>query len=334
MRLPPIDYFRPKSLQEALAVVAQDEERVVLMGGGTASIVSLKQRLLRRDIIVDIGQLEELCFIEENDGYLKVGSATTLQMLLQSEILRQKAPLLINAASRVASAQVRNVATIGGNLCLDTRCCFYNRSEGWRAHLRSCFKLQGEVCNAAKGAKKCQAIFSSDLPPSLVALGAEVVIASNGNKRTIPLQDLYSGKGESPLVLNPKDIVSQIRVPLMDARTCSSYLKLANLKAIEFPSMSVATFLRFRQNTELLADVRIVLGAISSAPKRITKAERLLADEGLSHKTLREAADIAHEETKPIGNTVMPAAYRRRMVRVFVTRAILEACDEAGVKIP
>jgi 4-hydroxybenzoyl-CoA reductase beta subunit len=332
MRLPAIDYFRPKSLQEALAVLAQDE-RAILIGGGTALIVSLKQRLLRKDIIVDIGQLEELCFIDENDGYLDVGSATTLQMLHQSEILRQKAPLLINTASKVASAQVRNTATIGGNLCQDTRCCFYNRSEGWRAHLRSCFKLQGEVCNAAKGAKKCQAIFSSDLAPSLVALDAEVTIANNESQRTIPLEDLYSGNGESPLTLNPGDIVSRIRVPLMDGLTSSSYFKLTNLEAVGFSSLSVATWLKFHQDTESLAEVRIVLGAISSAPKRILEAERFLVEEGLSQKTLKIAADMAHEEARPIGNAVMLAAYRRKMVRVFLTRAILKACDEAGVKI-
>jgi 4-hydroxybenzoyl-CoA reductase beta subunit len=333
MRLPAIDYFRPKSLQEALTVLERDEESAILIGGGTALIVSLKQRLLKKDIVVDIGHLEELCFIDENDGYLEVGSATTLQMLHQSEVLHQKLPLLINAALKVASGQVRNVATIGGNLCQDTRCCFYNRSQSWRAHLRSCFKLQGEVCNAVKGAKECQAIFSSDLAPSLIALDAQVTITSKGNKRIIPLLDLYSGKGENPLVLKGNEIVSKIRVPSMDGRISSAYLKLSNLKAVEFPSLSVAVLLKFQENTESLADARIVLGAISSAPKRIRDAEHVLVEKGLSRETLREAAELAHEEAKPVGNAVLPTAYRRRMVKVFVTRAILESCEKAGVKI-
>jgi len=333
MRLPATDYFQPKSLQEALVVLAQDGERAVLMGGGTALVVSLKQRLLRKDLIVDIGQLKELCFIDENDGYLELGSATTLVMLLNSKILHQKAPLLAVAASRVASAQVRNAATIGGNLCLDTRCCYYNRSEEWRAHLKPCFKLRGRVCNAAKGAKACQAIFSSDLAPSLIALDAEVTIARKDKEKTIPLLDFYSGKGDSPLVLKTAEIVSQIRVPVTDGLSSSAYLKLSNRKAVDFPSLSVATVLKFHEKTNVLADVRIVLGAISSTLKRITKAERLLVDEGLSYKTVKKAADVAYEQARPIGNAVMPAAYRRRMVRVYVAKAIFEACHEAGVRL-
>lgn len=334
MRLPAITYIKPENLQKALSALAHEGEKSSVMGGGTSLVVSLRHRLLDANRIVDISQLEELRFVEERNGYLEIGSATTLETVRNSEILRAKAPILVQAASRVASMQVRNVATVGGNICLDAKCCYYNRSEDWRSGLEACFKLDGYTCNAARGAKTCQAIFSSDLAPALIALDAEATVEREGAKRSAPLLDLYSGKGESPLALIPGEILTSVRVPLANGRSYSSYMKLANREAVDFPLLSVAAVLKFAGDAKELADIRIVLSAISSAPRRIARAEHLLLEKGLSLGRIEEAAEIAYKEARPIDNAAAAsAAYRKKMVRVYVARAIAEACREAGVTL-
>ena len=333
MRLPPIIYHKPSSLSEALDFLARQGQAATVMGGGTALINSLRHRLVEPEYVIALDHLPELCSTQEFADHMEIGSATTLRTILASDILRQKAPLLLQAAAEVASAQVRNAATLGGNICLDTRCVYYNRSAEWRTVLKSCFKLGGEICHAVKRAKGCQAVFSSDLAPALLALDATLLLETKEQKRTIPLADFYSGKGENPLALNAGEILTRIRIPLPGGRSSSSYVKLANRQAVDFPMLSVAVHVRWADGGAGVEDIRIVLGAISSLPLRMREAENLLKKEGLSAAPIERAAALAYQEAKPVPNTVLSAAYRKKMVRAYTQRAILEACRRGGIRL-
>ncbi len=325
MKLPGFDLVQPQSLQEACSILGKHDRKAAMLAGGTALIVSLRYRLSKPSIVVDLKGLTALNYVNRNEsGGLAIGSMVTLETLEKSpSALNEHAPLA-EAAQLVAIPPIRQEATIGGNLCLDTRCIYYNQSEFWRSGLKACFKLGGNICNAVEKGRHCQAVYQGDLGTVLLALGAEVKIASTKGERIIPLAEFFTGRGEKPNVLKPDEILVEVRISPPGQGAAGTYEKLRVREGMEFPIAGVAV--RVKKNRGgAIEQAKVVLGAVGSSPIEVPKAVGLLEGQkptdDLLQRVSREAMDRAH----PVGNLAMNASYRKKMVGVLVKRALRRA---------
>jgi 4-hydroxybenzoyl-CoA reductase subunit beta len=214
------------------------------------------------------------------------------------------------------------MGTIGGNLCVDTRCNYYNQSYEWRRAIGFCMKRDGDVCLVAPGSPRCVAVASSDTAPALMALGATVVLAGPDGERTEPVAALYRDDGMAYLAKRPDEILTAILLPPVNGLR-STYWKLRRRGSFDFPILGVAAALVLGEDGTC-ADARIVLGAVASRPVEATEAAHLLVGRRLTPELIEEAAAAAYRPAKPLDNTDLTLAYRKRMARVFVSRALRE----------
>src|SRR6201997_4702838 len=211
MSLPEFKLLRPRTLEEAIRHLADHPSNVPVLAGGTDLIPSLRQKLFEPEYVLDIRHIAELRGIRPQPGVgVEIGALTTLTTIKHSEFLQQHCPVLTEAASTVASPLLRNMGTIGGNICLDTRCLWYNQSLTWRKGCGFCIKKDGDLCHVAPGGAKCWAVFSGDTPPALLCLNAEVEIASSEGTRRIPLGEFYTGDGDTYRKLSPDDLLTRV----------------------------------------------------------------------------------------------------------------------------
>jgi len=327
LRLPPFRYLSPQSLQEACRMLA--EEGAVPLAGGTDLLPNMKRRQVRPPALVGLRGLEELKGLrgDERRG-LTIGAATPLAQVSSHPAVVQGYPALARAAGLVATPAIRNMGTIGGNLCLDTRCNYYNQSLLWRQALGFCLKEAGEVCQVAPGSRRCWAVSSSDTAPVAVALGARLRLVSSRGERLLAAEDFYREDGLRYLAREPDEVVAELLLPPPDGLR-STYRKLRRRGSFDFPILGVAVALRLEGG--VCRDVRIVLGAIASAPLRAREAEAALEGRPLTPEAIVEAAELAYRQAKPLDNTDLAHFYRKRMVRVYVAEALAEL---AGLPAP
>src|SRR5690554_4919426 len=226
LRLPEFVYHRPTSLAQALALLGEHAGDVVPIAGGTDAMPNLKHRLLTPSHVVGIRGLPELKGIEVRDGDLVIGAAETLTTVASHPLVLEHAPSLARAAGLVAGPQLRNMGTIGGNLCLDTRCTYYNQTYFWRKALGFCLKKDGDTCHVTKVGKKCVAAHSADTPPVLMTLGATVHLAASDGERSVAVAEFFVADGVRNTVRRPGELVTRIRVPLPGPAVRASYQKL------------------------------------------------------------------------------------------------------------
>ncbi len=207
MSLSQFKLLRPRTLDEAITSLAKYADNIRVLAGGTDLIPSMRQRLFEPQYMLDIRHIKELNGIRTHQGSgIEIGALTSLTTIEHSDILRQRYPVLTEAAATVASPLLRNMGTIGGNICLDTRCLWYNQSLTWRKGCGFCIKKDGNLCHVAPGGTKCWAAFSGDTPPALLCLQAEVEIAGPNGTRRIPLHEFYTGLGDTYRNLQAKRI--------------------------------------------------------------------------------------------------------------------------------
>jgi 4-hydroxybenzoyl-CoA reductase subunit beta len=211
------------------------------------------------------------------------------------------------------------MGTLGGNVCVDTRCNYYNQSYQWRKAVNFCMKKDGEICLVAPGSPRCWAVSSSDTAPALWSLGASVRLAGPAGERTIPISALYQDDGIQYLTKQPGEIVTEIALPPAEGLR-SVYLKLRRRGSFDFPVLGVAATLHMDGAT--VRQARIVLGAVASLPREAPEAARLLVGERLTSELIDRAADAAYRPAKPLDNTDLTHPYRKKMVRVYVARAL------------
>jgi 4-hydroxybenzoyl-CoA reductase subunit beta len=264
-----------------------------------------------------------LDFIAENQEGLRIGALTRLTTLIKSPLVRQRFPILAQAASCVAAPPLRNMATLGGNLCLNTRCFFYNQSQFWRQARPLCFKTGGEMCHAVRGGDYCYSVYQGDLAPVLIALEARVKLARKGSERVIPLLDLYTGQGEEPIGLEAGEILTEVEIPTPTAPWRGDYQKLRYRGAMDFPLVGVAAVLHW--NGENCAGAQVVLTAVASAPVVVEEASKLLEGQKPDEQAIAEAAEAAYKVAHPLANVGSTPLYRRKMVRVLTKRALANA---------
>lgn len=333
MRLPKFEYLVPKTISEACSLLDKFKtEGAKFIAGGTDILPSMKQRVVTPGYLVDLKGIPELSGIDYAvESGLCIGALTTLRTLQASAQVQQNYPALAQAAHAVGAMQHQNMGTIGGNICQDTRCWYYNQSDFWRKSRAVCRKFGGEVCHVVKGGDKCFAIYQGDLAPALIALGAQVVVQGKGKKKdkTITLKEFFSGDGKSPQAIEPTEILTSIIIPPMPPFSGSSYQKLRLREAIDFPLASAAVVLSLESGNGKIKGVKAVLGAVGSGPIDVEEVASILKGNTLTPELIEKAGQEAVKKSHPVANTVSTPEYRKKMAGVMLKRALKAAYEQA-----
>jgi 4-hydroxybenzoyl-CoA reductase subunit beta len=321
LRLPEFRYIAPESAREASRILKDGGADAMAVAGGTDLYPNMKRRQFTPKLVVGLRRAAGMNGIALNGG-LRLGALTTLDDVARHAALRERWPSLARAASLVASPPLRNAATIGGNLCVDTRCTYYNQTEPWRAAIGYCMKRDGTICLVAPGSDKCWALSSSDTAPVLISLGAEVTLESADGTRRLPVAKLYQDDGITYLAKRPHEILTDIHVP--DASGWrTTYRKLRRRGSIDFPILGVAAAVKLGKD-DVVEDARLVLGAVHTHPVEATDAQQFLKGKRLDREAIEMAAGIAYKPAKPLDNADLSYAWRKRMARIEVARALRE----------
>ena len=323
MSLPQFRLLRPRSVEEAISHLARHSGNIRVLAGGTDLIPSMRQKLFEPQVVLDIRHIAELKGIRQLDQETEIGALTTLTAIEHSDFLRQHYPVLTEAAATVASPVLRNMGTIGGNICLDTRCLWYNQSLTWRKGCGFCIKKDGNLCHVAPGGTKCWAAFSGDTPPALLCLNAEVEIAGPAGLRRIPLREFYTGIGDDYRKLQANELLTRIFLPKTTAGFRGAYRKLRIRGSIDYPLAGVAIALK-RVNGHV-SDARVALTAVNPAPMLVKGASQMLEGKVVDEAIAEAVGDLAAKTAKPLTTSALTPEYRREMIRVFTKRAILSA---------
>ena len=324
LRLPPFNYYRPKTLTEAIHLIAdQRPEDTMLVAGGTDLYPNMKRQQFTPQTLVGLRHLPELqeCTGTAQQG-MTLGAGVSLAQLSQHEAITTGYSALAIAAGLVSTPQLRNMGTLGGNLCVDTRCNYYNQTYWWRQAIGFCLKKDGDTCWVAPGSARCWAVSSSDTAPMLLALGAQVRLVGPRAERLIPVQQLYQDDGMTYLGKQHDEILTDILLPPATGLRMR-YFKLRRREAFDFPILSVAIALRLAESGEC-TEARVVLGAVASAPVLATDAAAVLVGQRLTPEVIETAAAAAFKPAKPLDNTDLLLSYRKKMVRVHVARTLRE----------
>jgi 4-hydroxybenzoyl-CoA reductase subunit beta len=303
-------------------LLAEHGAQAMVVAGGTDLYPNMKRRQFEPAVLVGLRAIRELGAIagDARRG-LVIGAGATLSRVAGHPEIATQYPALARAAGVVSTPQLRNMGTLGGNVCVDTRCNYYNQSYEWRQAIGFCMKKDGDVCLVAPGSPRCWAVSSSDTAPVLWSLGAEVTLVGPAGERRIPIAALYRDDGIRYLQKAPEEIVTEIRLPPVDGWR-ATYWKLRRRGAFDFPVLGAAVAVRM--DGDVCRDARVVLGAVASTPREAPEAVQALVGERLTPEVNARAADAAARPAKPLDNTDLVYHYRKRMARVYVARALRE----------
>lgn len=320
IQVPPVGFVAAETLEQAAQLVANPENRAVLIAGGTDLVPKLKRHQASPVTLVSLAHIEAMHGISvTSDGTCVIGALTTLTEIAQSPDVP---PLVAAAAGTVASPQIRNSGTIGGNLCVDTRCNYIDMPVTWRDARGRCLKDGGDTCWVAPAGGRCWAISSTDLAPAVIALGATVRLVSARGERIIDAEQLYGTDGINYLTKAPDEILVDVTIPGSTART--SFQKLRRRGSIDFALLSVACAVAFDPDGSC-ASARIVVGGIASSPVSTTDAEAFLVGKHLTSEIIEEASELASKAVRAQDNTDTGQRYRKWMIAVHVAKALTEA---------
>lgn len=328
LTLPVFRWLRPATVEEVLGLLAAHPDECLLVAGGTDAVPNMKHRLHEPRFVVSLAGVEELRFARADAAGLHLGPLLTLGDLSAHAGVRRDFPALAKAASLVASPQIRNMGTLGGNLCLDTRCTYYNQTYFWREALGFCLKKDGLKCHVVPAGKRCVAAHSSDVAPMLVALGAEVEIAGPGGRRSLAVEDFFVGDGLHNNVLAKGELVTRVTLPAAARGARQAYGKLRPRGAIDFPMLSVAVAARAEGG--VVGALRVVVGALGARPRTVGGLDALAAGRPADEALFEAVAAAAHKQCRPLTNVAYDDAWRHDMVPVFVKRALREAFAGTG----
>ena len=321
MRLPTFSYCAPATVEDVVRVLHEEGPAAQIVAGGTDLYPNMKRRQVEPRTVVSLGRVRALRGIDwGDDGSVRIGAAETLRALERDPRLESTLPALHQAILSISTPVLRNMGTIGGNVCLDTRCQYLNQNFEWRRAINHCLKCTGDTCWTAPGSTKCWAVNSSDSVPVLLALGATLHLCGPDGERDVDAADFFDvDDGREWLRRRPGEVCCDIQVPAQDGAR-SVYLKLRRRDAFDFPVLGVAARVEF--DGEIVKDARIVLNAVGPAPVRCREAEQALIGYPLNDETIGEAKNLSRRGAKPLDNTDYMPSYRKKMVPVFVKRAL------------
>ena len=322
LTLPAFEFHAPTTVAEALGLLKSHGSKAKLIAGGTDLVPNMKHRLFTPEHVVGLKEIAELHAVREEPDAVYVGPMITLANLGKHERVQVLFPSLAQALGLIAGPQLREMGTLGGNLCLDTRCVYYNLTHFWRKSLGYCLKKDGTVCHVVKSGKNCVAAASNDSAPVLITLDASIRLASPRGERVLKLEDFYTADGIANTVIAADELLVEVRIPKV-ARTIAGYQKLRIRAAIDYPSLCVAVAARLNPKG-LIEEVRMVISALAARPHLIKRLESF-AGRPLDSKTIGELAQAAHKQCHPLTNINVDPAWRREMIPVFVRRAFAQA---------
>jgi 4-hydroxybenzoyl-CoA reductase subunit beta len=327
LTLPEFKLLRPRTTAEAIALLAQYAGNIRILAGGTDLMPSMQQKLFEPQYVLDVHRIAELKGIRpQPNGGVEIGALTALTDIEHSDVLRQHYPVLPEAAKTIASPVLRNMGTIGGNICLDTRCLWYNQSLQWRKSCAFCIKKDGDLCHVAPGGTECWAVFSGDTPAALLCLDAEIEIASTSGVRCVRLADFYTGIGDDHRRLRPDELVTRVFLPASSADYRGAYRKLRIRGSIDYPLAGVAVVLK--RSNGLIEDVRVGLTAVNPAPVLVKGTTELLVGRRMTEERAEAAGVLAAQTARPLTTSALTPEYRREMIRVFTRRAVFSLATE------
>jgi 4-hydroxybenzoyl-CoA reductase subunit beta len=315
LRLPWFEWRSPRTVAEAAKILAGEGPQAMLIAGGTDLIPNMKRRHQSPKTLVSLRRVAEM---KNSNGGL--GAGLTLSELVHDGAIREKYRGLWQAAAQVATVHLRNMGTLGGNLCLDTRCTYYNQNHEWRKAIDFCLKKDGDICWVATASKRCVAVSSTDTAPALIALGAKVKLVSAQGEREVPLAALYNNDGIDYLTRRADEILTEVVVP---SGWTSSYWKLRRRGSFDFPVLGVAAAVRLAKDGTV-EEARIALGAVASRPFLVPKAGEMLVGKKLSEDVIAEVAAAVGSRAKPMDNADMDLYWRKQVTPDFVGYALRE----------
>ncbi|MCC5795493.1 MAG: FAD binding domain-containing protein [Chromatiales bacterium] len=319
MLLPAHDYAQPGSLDEALALLNASPATSRAIAGGTDLIYNMRGRLEQPELVVSLRRLPELQGVRQlSDGSLRIGAGERLADLLRNEAV-QRWSALAGAIRSVASSHVRNMATLGGNLCLQTRCWYTNQSEEWRAGRGPCLKTGSPDCHALPGVEVCVALNNADLAPLLIAMQATATLASAGGRRELPLEDFYTDDGIAHTVLGPGELLLALTIPPPPGPAV--YWKHSSRTGLDFSWGTVGASATMADGRPVA--LRVVLGSLTTRPLLLDAPVRTILEQGLGDDAIAAAQDALRGELGALTNLYTPAAYKRELARILLKRALL-----------
>jgi 4-hydroxybenzoyl-CoA reductase subunit beta len=321
LRLHSYQFHRPRSVAEAAQLLARHPQDAMLIAGGTDVMPNMKHRLFTPNHLIGLKQIPDLHGIRiENNNQIVIGAGESLAAVARNPLLQKHARSLAQAAGSVAGPQLRNMGTIGGNLCLDTRCTYYNQSFFWRNALGFCLKKDGDVCHVTKVGKKCVAAHSADTPPVLMTLGATVDLTSAEGTRSVGIAEFFIADGINNTVRRPNEIVTAVRISLPPATTRTAFMKMRQRQSVDFPLLNIAV--AADMDGSAVRSMRMVVSSLGSRPRDVTGLDKVTAGKILDTETIDAIADRAHQQCHPLENIIVDPDWRRAMVPVYVRRAL------------
>ncbi len=337
MTMPAFRLERPRSIADAVSILATHGPDAIVVAGGTDVVPNLQMKLFSPRVLVDIKSLAKASRLAAIDwtpeNGLRIGALVTLTAICELPLIQNKFPVLARAVATIAGPLQRNMGTLGGNLCLETRCLWYNQSDFWRKSLGGCLKLKvpdafagkdGPICHVAPGGQRCWAAWSGDSAPALLTLDAEIEIIGAAGARCIPLAQFYKNDGMDRIALGRDELLTAVRVPTRMAGRRGNYHKLRVRNSIDYPLAGVAISMDV-DSRGVCRDARLALTAVNPAPLLVKEAGEWLIGQTASSECIARVAQQAIRTAKPLPTSGSTPVYRRDMVRVFTRRALEEA---------
>jgi len=326
VRLPKFNYFSPETLDETLELLDTYKDDAKILAGGTDLLVRMKKGLLKPKVLISLKALDELSYIKQQKGVLKIGARTPLAELIASDLVQKNAHALYQACKKIGAVTIQHFrGTIGGNILQDNRCQHYNQSDFHRSGRQACHKDGGKICYARDEGDRCYSTCQSDGATALMALGAGLIMAGKGTQRTVDLTDFYTMDGIMPHAMESHELLKEIIIPLNGAQ--SSYQRIAYRSAIDYPIASAGVRLKKSQKNEI-EDARIVVGAMGRSPLFLAQASSSLSGKKLDDtNAFRKAADASMDNsaTFAVHNAGATLEFRCAMVSQMVFQAIEQA---------
>lgn len=316
--LPDFDLHRPETAADAVRLKAEIDGAKYL-AGGTDMIVNVRRGIEEPRALIDLTAVSELTEVVADDGGIRIGAGVRLRDLAENGDVRRDFPAVAQAAASVAGPTHRQYGTVGGNLCLDTRCLYYNQSQWWRESNNFCLKHRGDVCHVAPGGKRCFAAFSGDVAPAMLIYDAEADLIGPDGARTVPLSDIYRNDGMDHLALAEGELLVSVRLTGAPDGTRSGYEKSRIRGSIDFPLAGVAV--RIRVEDGAVADLRIALTAVNPYPQVVKGTEEFVG-QSLDADVLDRIREMVRAQAKPMRTTTVKPWYRRRVVGALARKLV------------
>lgn len=318
-------YHEPATAKEAISLLKEFKSEAKIKAGGTDLFIKMKKEMISPGHLINLKNIGELAYIDYIPKIgLRIGALTTLSQIENSTIIRDKFNILWQAASKVASPQIRNRATLGGNICLDSRCHYYNQSRQWLLSLNPCYKRRGNCCHVLQRDGKCYSIFCADTVPALISLMAKVKLVNSEGERVLLLEDFYTGVGIKVNSIRRDEILTEIQIPEINEIASGVYLKISERGEVDFPIVGIALLVHLDRD-ETFDKVDLVIIGTGPSPIRLSEIEEVLKGEKFDSKIVNAACEKIPDGVRSISNVFKLGKYKERILPSLVAHGIMRA---------